>query len=127
MARAVQSSSNEIRPRIFHEAPMRKAASTNRQEIYSDMQQLANTPLFRRAALFRKAGGTLTPPHEECRWDYDASRWWASLHGMTAHGVSRTDAIRAWLYAARQSLRADQSRRATDDRPDCPYNGQAPL
>lgn len=106
---------------------MRNTASPHQQQIYSDMQQLANTPLFRRAALFRKAGGTLTPPQEDCRWDYDASHWWASLHGMTAHGASRTDAIRGWLRAARQGFRADPSRRATDDRPDCPYNGQAAL
>ncbi len=103
---------------------MRQGTPSNRQEIYADMQQLANTPLFRRTALFRKAGGTLTPPHGDCRWDYDASHWWASLHGMTAHGISRTDAIRGWLHAAQRSARADQSRRATDDRPDCPYNGQ---
>lgn len=127
MARAVQSSSNKIRPRIKDEVPMRHAALQNQQQIYSDMQQLANTPLFRRAALFRKAGGTLTPPHEDCRWDYEASRWWASLHGMTTNGASRTDAIRRWLHAAGQNLRADPSRRATDDRPDCPFNGQATL
>lgn len=106
---------------------MRHAAPKNHQQIYSDMQLLANTPLFRRAALFRKAGGTLTPPQGDCPWDYDARHWWASLHGMTSHGASRSDAIRAWLRTARQSYRATPSRRATDDRPDCPYNGQAAI
>ena len=97
------------------------------QQIYREAQQLAATPLFTRPGLFRRLGGQLTPPAEDCRWDYDASRWWAALHGITASGASRTAAISAWLRAARQRQRRDPTRRATDARPDCPYNGQVVL
>ena len=74
---------------------------------------------------FQDLGGSLTPPSD------DPSEWWepenlthrADLHGIEASADNFFDAIFAWTKAAHQA--GARHRRATDDRPDCPYNGQA--
>ncbi len=73
---------------------------------------------------FLDLGGTLTPPSD------DPSDWFepenltyrAMLHGVQSTGESAISAVTAWAKAARQ-IEAPR-RRATDGRPDCPYNGQ---
>ena len=73
---------------------------------------------------FQDRGGSLTPPSD------DPQDWWepenlthrAELHGITASADNFFDAITAWAKAAHQA--GNRNRRATDGRPDCPYNGQ---
>ncbi|MFV1591269.1 hypothetical protein VWZ88_01715 [Phaeobacter sp. JH20_36] len=49
------------------------------------------------------------------------------LLGISVDGIDLPSALSAWIRAARMSCRLTRARRATDWRPDCPYNGQAPL
>ncbi|MEQ3679239.1 hypothetical protein [Pseudophaeobacter sp.] len=73
---------------------------------------------------FQDLGGTLTPPSD------DPQDWWepenlthrAGLNGIMASADNFFDAITAWTKAAHQA--SARNRRATDGRPDCPYNGQ---
>ena len=70
---------------------------------------------------FQDLGGILTPPSD------DPTDWWepenlthrAALHGLQANADNFFDAITAWTNAAQTA----GNRRATDGRPDCPYNG----
>lgn len=74
---------------------------------------------------FHSLGGTLTPPSD------DPSDWWepenmthrAELLGIRASGENTFDAVTAWVRVAKATGR-NKHRRATDIRPDCPYNGQ---
>ncbi|MEQ3669432.1 hypothetical protein [Pseudophaeobacter sp.] len=73
---------------------------------------------------FQDLGGTLTPPSD------DPQDWWepenlthrAELNGIMASADNFFDAITAWTKAAQAA--GIRNRRATDSRPDCPYNGQ---
>lgn len=73
---------------------------------------------------FQDLGGELTPPSD------DPSDWWepenlthrAELHGITASADNFFAAIITWTVAAHKA--GARNRRATDGRPDCPYNGQ---
>jgi hypothetical protein len=73
---------------------------------------------------FQDLGGSLTPPSD------DPQDWWepenlthrAELHGITASADNFFDAITVWTKAAQTA--DTRNRRATDGRPDCPYNGQ---
>ncbi|MCD9147788.1 hypothetical protein [Pseudophaeobacter flagellatus] len=75
---------------------------------------------------FQDLGGTLTPPSD------DPQDWWepenlthrAELHSIKASAYNFFDAITAWTAAAHKA--GGRNRRATDGRPDCPYNGQGP-
>ncbi len=74
---------------------------------------------------FHNLGGTLTPPSD------DPSDWWepenmthrAELLGIRAFGENTFDAVNAWVRVAK-AIGRNNRRRATDGRPDCPYNGQ---
>ncbi|OIQ38089.1 MAG: hypothetical protein BM560_20085 [Roseobacter sp. MedPE-SWde] len=74
---------------------------------------------------FHNLGGTLTPPSD------DPSDWWepenmthhAELLGIRGSGENTIDAVNAWVRVANAAWR-NKRRRATDLRPDCPYNGQ---
>ncbi|MEQ3671348.1 hypothetical protein [Pseudophaeobacter sp.] len=86
--------------------------------------ELAATQGLYKILKFQDLGGTLTPPSD------DPSDWWepenlthrAELHGIMASADNFFDAITAWTKAAHQA--SARNRRATDGRPDCPYNGQ---
>lgn len=93
------------------------------QELYALELRLRHTPLRWRPRAFRNEGGTLLPPGDDA-WDWDNTQWWAELAGIRASGCSRTHAIASWLRFARRSQRDPANVRATDHRPDCPYNGQ---
>ncbi|MCD9149084.1 hypothetical protein [Pseudophaeobacter flagellatus] len=75
---------------------------------------------------FQDLGGSLTPPSG------DPLDWWepenlthrAELHGIKASAGTFFDAITAWTATAHKA--GTRNRRATDGRPDCPYNGQRP-
>lgn len=75
--------------------------------------------------VFNNLGGILTPPSD------DPSDWWepenmthrAELLGIQSSGERSFDAVTAWVRAANAAWR-NKRRRATDLRPDCPYNGQ---
>lgn len=74
---------------------------------------------------FHNLGGTLTPPRD------DPSDWWepenlthrSEFLGIRATGDNTFDAVTAWVRVA-QAACCNTYRRATDLRPDCPYNGQ---
>ncbi|WP_148666132.1 hypothetical protein [Phaeobacter piscinae] len=81
--------------------------------------------VFGRATLLRTLGGTARPittdvPAHETHWRVD-------LLGISVDGIDLPSAFSAWIRAAPISCRLTTARRATDWRPDCPYNGQAPL
>ncbi len=73
---------------------------------------------------FHNLGGTLTPPSD------DPTDWWepenmthrAELLGIRASGENTFDAVIVWERVA-QAACCNTYRRATDLRPDCPYNG----
>ena len=74
---------------------------------------------------FQDLGGTLIPPSD------DPTDWWepenmahrAELLGIQTSGESTFEAVTAWVRVANAAWR-NKRRRATDLRPDCPYNGQ---
>ncbi|TDK51156.1 hypothetical protein [Antarcticimicrobium luteum] len=98
-------------------------ARPNPQQLYVTSQRIAHAPLQGRAEAFRSAGGLMTPPGDD-QWDNQQSQWRVELMEIHAQGDSRTHAISAWLYEAGRRLNAPAGTRATDGRPDCPYNGQ---
>lgn len=96
-------------------------SKTDPQQLYAACREIAAAPICDRAGAFQRAGGLLTPPQDD-NWDYLNSRWRAELMDLKAHGDSRVEAVSAWLKLARRRI----PHRATDRRPDCPYNGQPP-
>ncbi|MDK3017602.1 hypothetical protein [Pseudodonghicola flavimaris] len=93
------------------------------QRLYALTRDITAAPLSDRTDAFRRAGGKVTPPGDD-QWDYLNTRWWVELMELTAYGDSPTEAVSAWLRLARSRLAQPTSIRATDRRPDCPYNGQ---
>ncbi|MCD9148494.1 hypothetical protein [Pseudophaeobacter flagellatus] len=73
---------------------------------------------------FQDFGGTLTPPSDDPQdwWEPETLTHRAELHGIKASADNFFDAITAWTAAAHKA--GTRNRRATDGRPDCPYNGQ---
>lgn len=98
-----------------------------RQEIYATAEDMKQLCRFGQAMRLQELGGKITPAsiHPGDRFDYAATRWHVSLLGLTAVGDNMPDALDAWLRAARVHHTIDGTRRATDGRPDCPYNGAA--
>ncbi|MFV1498080.1 hypothetical protein VW040_17260 [Phaeobacter sp. JH85H1] len=95
------------------------------QEIYAAAQAMEHRGVFGRVTLLRTLGGTARPitpgvPAHEAHWRVD-------LLGISVDGIDLPSALSEWIRAARMSCRLTPARRATDWRPDCPYNGQAPL
>lgn len=99
------------------------------QELYAAERNMRARCRFGQAMLLRELGRRITPGSTDIsdRFDYDATRWHASLLGVYASGNDLPEALDAWMRAAQTRLRSDSSRRATDGRPDCPFNGSAPL
>lgn len=93
------------------------------QKLYAAVREIAAAPLSDRVGAFQRAGGHMTPPGDD-QWDYLNTRWWVELMGLETHGDSRVEAVSAWLKQARARLAHPARTRATDRRPDCPYNGQ---
>ncbi len=99
------------------------------QEIYAAARALRARCRFGQAMLLQEMGGKLTPESMDPsdRFDFAATRWHLSLLGLSASGDDMPSALDAWLRAARIHHTLDGTRRATDSRPDCPYNGAKPL
>lgn len=91
-------------------------------KTYNAAQDLMHrgTP-FGRAQLFKSLGGTFTAPERGPGYP-DELVWQADLFGILRTANSCDEAITKWAKAALSSVR----RRATDGRPDCPYNGNRP-
>lgn len=97
------------------------------QQIYSAARALSARCRFGQAMLLQELGGKLRPESTDPsdRFDFSATRWHLSLLGLSASGNDMPSALDAWLRAARIHYTLDGTRRATDGRPDCPYNGAA--
>lgn len=102
-----------------------------RQDLFSAAHEIQQRQhcRFSQAMLIQQLGGSITPgsTDPDDRFDFDASRCRVSLMGLTATGDDMPAALDAWLRTARVHHNIDGTRRATDGRPDCPYNGAAPL
>lgn len=100
--------------------------TATRQENYSLALRLKNENPFWRAALLRtndaeEVRGSLHPSD----WnDLDAQRWRITILGVTGEGWSHKEALENWIRWAELHHKMDLTRRATDHRIDCPYNGQ---
>jgi hypothetical protein len=113
LARADQSS----------KLPTARASSTeiNTLALYAATETLKATPMHQRSEQFAELGGRITAPMSDA-WLYDEALWLVDLMGIQSTGTSRQGALSNWIKTA--SARAP--RRASDSRPDCPYNGQPP-
>ncbi|NHM20946.1 hypothetical protein [Tritonibacter mobilis] len=88
---------------------------------YTAAQTLKATPLLNRARLFLDLGGNIWRPDRD-PWVYEEMLWLVELHGIRATATTRTEAFANWIKQA-----TDQTaKRASDGRPECPYNGQCP-
>lgn len=91
------------------------------QELYAQAQDLKHRgEQFPRRSLFLLLGGTLFEPEPVTGYP-DENCWYASLHGRTKFAETCDTAILKWAEAVLRLPCAAQ--RATDGRPDCPYNG----
>ncbi|WP_323783097.1 hypothetical protein [Leisingera sp.] len=99
------------------------------QEIYAATRAMRSRCRFGQAMLLQKFGGRITPASTDPsdRFDFGATRWRLSLLGLSATGDDMPSALDAWLRTAQIRHTIDGTRRATDGRPDCPYNGAPPL
>lgn len=91
-----------------------------RYNIAQDLLSIGE-PL-QRAAAFNRMGGTLRAPDPAPICPED-QQWHASFDGVTRSADTSPEAIESLAKA----LVEMSPRRATDGRPDCPYNGAAPL
>lgn len=112
LARADQSS----------KLPTARASSTeiNTLALYAATETLRSTPMHQRSEQFLELGGCITAPMSDA-WSYDEALWLADLMGIQCTCTSRQSALRSWIKTASARL----PRRASDGRPNCPYNGQA--
>jgi len=100
-------------------------ASTSKPDaptIYAATQTLRATPMHQRSQRVLDLGGCITAP-DDSAWFHDETLWVVELMHIRCSGTSRQNALAAWIRTATAGL----PRRASDGRPDCPYNGQAPL
>lgn len=88
---------------------------------YSAAQILKATPLLDRARKFRELGGNIWRPDHD-PWVYEEMLWMVDLHGIRVDATTRGQAISLWIRTAKDRV----TKRATDGRPDCPFNGQCP-
>ena len=98
------------------------SADTNIQIIYTATETLRTTPMHRRSQQFLDLGGRITAPEPDA-WCHDEYLWLVDLLGIQSTGNSRQIALASWITTATAGI----PRRASDGRPDCPYNGQAAL
>lgn len=89
---------------------------------YNAARDLEATFLLDRAQRFRQMGGKIWRPDVDPCY-YDESTWLVEHLGISATGESRTQALSKWIALAKETT----ALRATDGRPDCPYNGQPPV
>jgi hypothetical protein len=113
LARADQSS----------KLPTARASSTeiNTLALYAATEALRATPMHQRSEQFAELGGSIIAPMSDA-WLYDEALWLVDLMGMQCTGTSRQSALSNWIKTASARV----PRRASDGRPDCPYNGQSP-
>ena len=112
LARADQSS----------KLPTARASSTaiDTLALYAAAETLRATPMHQRSQQFADLGGCLTAPMSDA-WSYDEALWLVDLMGVQCTGTSRQSALGSWIKIASARV----PRRASDGRPDCPYNGQS--
>ena len=112
LARADQSS----------KLPTARASSTaiNTLALYAAAETLRATPMHQRSEQFADLGGCITAPMSDA-WGYDEALWLVDLMGLQCTGTSRQSALSDWINTASARV----PRRASDGRPDCPYNGQS--
>ncbi|UWQ59944.1 hypothetical protein K3722_07385 [Leisingera caerulea] len=105
------------------------ARSCTPQELYTAARAMRACCRFGQAMLLQELGGKITPgsTNPGDRFDFEATRWYVNLLGVSASGDDMPAALDAWMQAAQAHHNIDGTRRATDGRPDCPYNGAAPL
>jgi len=113
LARADQSS----------KLPTARASSTeiNTLALYAAAETLKATPMHQRSERFSDLGGRITAPMSDA-WTHDEALWLVELMGIQCTGTSRQSALSDWIKTASARV----LRRASDGRPDCPYNGQLP-
>ena len=113
LARADQSS----------KLPTARASSTamNTLALYAATETLKATPMHQRSEQFADLGGCIAAPMSDA-WVYDEALWLVDLMGIQGTGTSRQSALSRWIKTASARV----PRRASDGRPDCPYNGQPP-
>ena len=111
LARADQSS----------KLPTARASSTeiNTLALYAATETLRATPMHQRSEQFADLGGSIIAPKSDA-WLYDEALWLVDLMGLQSTGTSRQSALSHWIKTASARV----PRRASDGRPDCPYNGQ---
>jgi len=96
------------------------SAEINTLTLYAATEALRATPMHQRSAQFADLGGCITAPASDA-WVYDEALWLVDLMGVLCAGTSRQNALSNWIKTAS----AHVPRRASDGRPDCPYNGQS--
>ena len=93
--------------------------ATDPQKIHNAALDLLNCgTLFGRNTLFKQLDGSLRRPDLQ-PWEPEEHHWHAGLFGISHQGTTCAEAIQNWAQAGL----AGTTRRATDDRPECPYNG----
>ena len=103
--------------------PTARASSTeiNTLALYAAAETLRATPMHKRSEQFSDLGGHVTEPVSDA-WFHDEALWLVDLMGIQSTGTSRQCALSNWIRTASARV----PRRASDGRPDCPYNGQLP-
>ncbi|MCG7623185.1 hypothetical protein [Epibacterium sp. Ofav1-8] len=103
--------------------PTARASFTeiNTLALYAATETLKATPMHQRSEQFSDLGGRVAAPMSEA-WTHDEALWLVDLMGIQCDGTSRQSALSNWIKTATARL----PRRASDSRPDCPYNGQLP-
>ncbi|UWQ77631.1 hypothetical protein K3725_09875 [Leisingera sp. S132] len=96
------------------------------QEVYATAQHMAVASDICRAVIFSGLGGTLIP-NESQPMTPDEAFYKVTLYGVTGSGLDQVQALADWIRQAKDLPRDTRTARATDGRPDCPYNGAAPL
>ena len=97
------------------------SAEINTLALYAATETLRATPMHQRSAQFADLGGCITAPASDA-WVYDEALWLVDLMGIPCVGTSRQNALSNWIKTASARV----PRRASDGRPDCPYDGQSP-
>lgn len=68
-----------------------------------------------------ETGGTYPTPTD---FDQGCILFELNLHGQYMRGIGEDVVIEHWIKEARAAVHHSPAIRATDGRPDCPYNGQ---
>ena len=95
------------------------SAEINTLTLYAATETLRATPMHQRSEQFTDLGGRIFAPMSDA-WTHDEALWLVDLMGIQCAGTSRQGALSNWIKTASARV----PRRASDGRPDCPYNGQ---